>query len=127
MKHYRLGCAFCTHTERSSSEAAVRRLVAKHEKTEHPFLAVEVEHALIGCSEPDCERGIRDHRWARIKAADEGWFFQKDGSTWCPDHNPPWVAGWRARKLERPNLSEVQHTSECDHDTGWCPPGGLTG
>lgn len=32
------------------------------------------------------------------RAHDEGWFEQKDGTNWCPDHTPAWVQAWRARK-----------------------------
>lgn len=48
------------------------------------------------CSGEGCEQKIADHAWGRIKA--EGWFIQKDGNVWCPDHTPEWVEEWRARK-----------------------------
>lgn len=50
------------------------------------------------CADPGCERTRAAHRWGSIKAHDAGWFELKDGTTWCPEHTPDWVAGWRARK-----------------------------
>ena len=52
------------------------------------------------CEEDGCERGFKAHHWGSIKATSEGWFQQKDGTVWCPDHVPAWVAQWRARKTE---------------------------
>lgn len=47
----------------------------------------------------ECDATIKDNKWAKIKA--EGWFFSReDNKAYCPKHNPPWVAGWRARKNE---------------------------
>lgn len=37
-------------------------------------------------------------KWDIIKAGEAGWFFQKDGTTWCPEHTPEWVEEWRARQ-----------------------------
>lgn len=50
----------------------------------------------VVCAERGCAASVPDHYWGLVKA--EGWFFQRDGSAWCPQHIPPWVAGWRARK-----------------------------
>lgn len=48
---------------------------------------------------PPCSARVRvASKWDRIKAGDEGWFFQKDGTAWCPKHTPAWVAEWRRRK-----------------------------
>jgi hypothetical protein len=46
----------------------------------------------------DCERTIKDHYWARVNAQEEGWFFKKDGTAYCPDHAPAWVETWRQSK-----------------------------
>lgn len=51
------------------------------------------------CEQPGCTESLPDHSWGRIKADD--WFQQKDGTIWCPDHHPPWVADWRARQREK--------------------------
>ena len=52
---------------------------------------------LVRCAEPGCEATVKDHAWGKIKA--DGWFFTKTGEAWCPDHNPEWVAEWRARQM----------------------------
>lgn len=50
----------------------------------------------LKCSEEGCDKTIKNHLWGHIKA--DGWFFSKDGSLFCPDHVPAWVADWRKRK-----------------------------
>ena len=51
------------------------------------------------CAEPLCENKIEDHAWGYIKSSGEnGWFHQFNGDSWCPEHIPEWVAGWRERK-----------------------------
>jgi hypothetical protein len=50
------------------------------------------------CNNEGCENKLPNHAWGRIKATD--WFQQKDGTIWCPDHHPAWVAAWRARQKE---------------------------
>ena len=52
----------------------------------------------VQCDHEGCATQINNHRWGKTKAGSEGWFFQKDGKSWCPDHTPDWVAAWRARK-----------------------------
>ena len=47
------------------------------------------------CAYPDCNNGYKAHRWGSIKANDAGWFQQKDGRSWCPEHIPDWVVHWR--------------------------------
>jgi len=37
-------------------------------------------------------------KWNIMKAEREGWFFQKDGTCWCPKHVPEWVEEWRAKR-----------------------------
>ena len=54
----------------------------------------------IMCAVNPCPRSYESHKWGQIRAHDEGWFTQKDGTAWCPDHTPDWVAAWRARKAE---------------------------
>jgi hypothetical protein len=48
------------------------------------------------CSQ--CERTAKGHHWGNIQAQSEGWFIQRDGTAFCPDHVPYWVDSWRARK-----------------------------
>jgi hypothetical protein len=50
------------------------------------------------CADPTCEASYKPHAWGSIHAHAAGWFQQKDGTAWCPQHNPPWVAEWRARQ-----------------------------
>lgn len=50
------------------------------------------------CADPDCKATFRDHRWGAIHAHAAGWLQQKDGTVWCPNHLPGWVADWRARR-----------------------------
>lgn len=50
----------------------------------------------IACAHPDCTNEMPSNAWAVIKT--EGWFHQKDGNSWCPEHTPEWVAEWRAKK-----------------------------
>lgn len=59
---------------------------------------VPEDQPLGHCVEPDCKDTYVDQPVDRILASKEGWFFMKDGRTYCPDHNPPWVAEWRARR-----------------------------
>lgn len=53
---------------------------------------------LIRCAAVPCEQTHKNNRWAKTKAHAAGWFEQRDGRSWCPEHTPPWVAAWRARK-----------------------------
>lgn len=50
---------------------------------------------VVPCSEPGCDATRKNHQWGAIKAHAAGWFEQKDGQSWCPEHTPPWVAAWR--------------------------------
>lgn len=55
----------------------------------------------VVCDAPPCTARVKNHRWGRTKA--EGWFFEKAREdrperAWCPEHNPPWVAEWRAKR-----------------------------
>jgi hypothetical protein len=53
------------------------------------------------CSKEECQKSyIRDH-WGTKQANREGWFLQRNGDAWCPDHNPDWVAEWRAKRAEK--------------------------
>ena len=52
------------------------------------------------CKHEGCNNKTKTDRWNKVRAAERGWFFQKDGSIWCPDHVPDWVASWRAKRNE---------------------------
>lgn len=49
----------------------------------------------VKCADEECTRTYAAHRWGKIKAGSDGWFFPKEGAATCPEHNPPWVAEWR--------------------------------
>lgn len=68
------------------------------------------------CSDPKCSVKIKNHRWGQTKADD--WFFQKNGDSWCPQHVPDWVAGWRAQKASRSTMEvdEVDFTTPEGYD-----------
>lgn len=58
---------------------------------------------MIACTHEGCTAGgFKDHYWGRVRAHDAGWFIQKNGDTWCPEHIPEWVEEWRARKGYKP-------------------------
>lgn len=50
------------------------------------------------CAELACAASIKPDGWSKTDAHKKGWFFQKNGLIWCPEHNPDWVAEWRASK-----------------------------
>ena len=54
---------------------------------------------MIVCTEESCAHSVKNHAWGQIKASD--WFFQRDGTAYCPDHIPSWVAEWKARKAKK--------------------------
>lgn len=57
---------------------------------------VDEDPDYITCSHPECKNYIKSYAWAKIKA--DGWFMQKDGTNYCPEHVPEWVHSWRKRK-----------------------------
>lgn len=54
------------------------------------------------CKADGCEAKVKNHKWGKIHAVQDGWFFGQhpsaDPPIWCPDHLPEWVESWRARK-----------------------------
>jgi hypothetical protein len=50
------------------------------------------------CAEDGCTNAVKQDHWSSIHAHGEGWFFQKNGLIWCPDHTPEWVEEWRASR-----------------------------
>lgn len=45
-----------------------------------------------------CPAECKDHKWGRIAAHNEGWFFSRSGEAFCPLHLPNWVPQWRAER-----------------------------
>jgi hypothetical protein len=54
--------------------------------------------ALHTCKHDGCKRTCVNNYHENIRSGEEGWFFQRNGDAWCPDHNPEWVIEWRAKK-----------------------------
>lgn len=56
---------------------------------------------MMHCAEPGCTAAHKSDRWNNSKAQKLGWFIQRNGDHWCPDHIPEWVAQWREEKTEK--------------------------
>lgn len=56
------------------------------------------EAPLKYCAKKGCKASFKDHHWGAVEATDKGWFHQRNGDSWCPEHHPEWVAEWRARR-----------------------------
>lgn len=53
------------------------------------------------CKGESCEVFfISGSRWDDQRAQNLGWFMQRNGDVWCPNHVPDWVSAWRAKKNE---------------------------
>lgn len=54
------------------------------------------------CKNEECTESFDSgSRWDDQRASNLGWFFQRNGDVWCPEHTPDWVAEWRARKNKK--------------------------
>lgn len=42
----------------------------------------------------------RTSKWNIMQAGKAGWFFQRNGDAYCPEHVPEWVEEWRRSKSE---------------------------
>lgn len=101
------GARCTTSTGRPTSPHAARGAAAqasRHKLRETQILARQTNGesypvGLTRCTAPSCTASIANHAWGHIKAA--GWFFQKDGQQFCPDHVPDWVESWRASKATK--------------------------
>lgn len=49
----------------------------------------------LRCSGPGCDDTCGNNKWAKIAAHEQGWFFERSGAVWCPEHLPDWVEPWR--------------------------------
>lgn len=65
----------------------------------------------ITCSEEGCNNSFVDHKWGNHDAYKAGWFVMKDGTAYCFDHNPPWVAEWRAKQKGKKKDTEIPKVS----------------
>lgn len=61
--------------------------------------------AVCGATIPHKNRSGRASKWDAIRAAESGWFEQKDGTLYCPEHVPDWVEPWRASRLAREGIN----------------------
>lgn len=50
------------------------------------------------CTKEECPKTYMPHHWGTKEAGRAGWFLQRNGDAWCPDHTPDWVDEWRAKK-----------------------------
>src|SRR5947209_6361233 len=50
------------------------------------------------CAHDGCTAEHQFDGYNAVRAHSFGWFSQRDGRVWCPDHNPPWVTEWRAKR-----------------------------
>lgn len=50
------------------------------------------------CNHEGCTAQSESHHWGKKKAQSAGWFFQRGGVSWCPEHVPDWVGPWRAKQ-----------------------------
>lgn len=48
----------------------------------------------------------RASQWDFKRASSAGWFFKRDGTSYCPEHLPEWVDGWRARRAAVTNVTQ---------------------
>lgn len=65
------------------------------------------------CSYPNCGSYYKSHHWGNKEAQREGWFLQKNGDKWCPNHIPEWVDQWREKNGYKPMKKQVLE-STCD-------------
>lgn len=70
------------------------------------------------CKHRPCQKTYPEHRWGKIRAAEEGWFISRDGVPWCPEHKPPWVDDWRAKKaaVKHPVVIEAETLAQIELD-----------
>jgi hypothetical protein len=52
----------------------------------------------VECTTDGCTATHKPHMWGNIRAEQEGWFHQRNGTAWCPVHVPEWVTAWRRGK-----------------------------
>lgn len=52
------------------------------------------------CSEPSCRSSYKIDWHDMVEAHKQGWFMQRNGASWCPEHVPDWVQEWREAKLK---------------------------
>jgi hypothetical protein len=61
------------------------------------------EHPVACCRSIDlgCKQEHPGGKWGAIKANEAGWFHDKAGVGFCPEHVPGWVGPWRAKQAEK--------------------------
>lgn len=56
----------------------------------------------VKCRHEQCDNDFPNHKQGNIAANKAGWFQGRwDGVSWCPEHLPPWVEAWRAKKAKK--------------------------
>jgi hypothetical protein len=50
------------------------------------------------CAQPDCTKSFWSSREGTMKAHYSGWYHQRNGKSWCPEHRPAWAPKWEGKK-----------------------------
>jgi hypothetical protein len=56
-----------------------------------PLIIHEGDHRLTRWQCEICTASVASHKWAMIRAWHEGWYFTKDGLSFCFEHRPAWA------------------------------------
>lgn len=68
----------------------------------HPITpASDQRDGLLHCAEPGCLATHKSDKWNNLRAAKLGWFLQRNGDKWCPEHTPEWVPAWRESQRDK--------------------------
>jgi hypothetical protein len=69
-----------------------------------------------------CTASFPGSGWAAARAQEQGWFHSRqEQQSYCPEHVPGWVAGWRERQAKpkiRKTFARLPALARC-HDCGW--------
>lgn len=71
----------------------------------------------VTCAQQGCATSYHNKSgWDSIRAQSKGWFEQKNGKSWCPEHVPDWVPAWREQQAREARY-EACLTAGNDDDT----------
>lgn len=60
------------------------------------------------CTTTGCVKFYTNHKFGKMKASREGWYFGRNGDAWCKEHVPGWVSEWRERKKTTEELKVIE-------------------